>query len=271
MRSILFCIVCFGISALSGCSTVHNMNKDTGGSSLDLDRKGMLLMSLEFSNEFRPEKKAGVDQKIVYLLVDAKDEETGKITSHNFRPDESSVFAKNGYAKYAFRMLLPEGDYRLRLAVVNGGYGFGYGLLFMPNPVKASAVLPLILDTNVKSGEVYYIGNISAIIKERTKDDELRATIMPSHLIPQPVDFAAGFQTGTFDVQVIDKFESEVDWYKEKYPVLQSYNIGKEILLPYNYESAKKWVKNAGGFVTHPSYAKPVSDGNSTNSVDSLQ
>lgn len=265
MRSIIFCIVCFMVTVLSGCSSVHNMSKDTGGSSLNLDGNGMLLMSVEFSNEFRPEKKAGVDQKITCLFVETKDKRTGKIITHNFRPEESSVFVNNGYAKYAFRMLLPEGDYRLRLAAVNGGFGLGYGLMFLPTAVPAMAVLPLILDTKVKNGEIDYIGNISAIIKERTEDDELRATISPSHLVPQPVDFSAGFQTGTFKVQVIDKFDREVDWYKEKYPALQSYNIGKAILPPYNYETAKKWAKNAGGLITHSSYAKSVSDINTTD------
>jgi hypothetical protein len=262
MRPTILCIVCFGILLINGCSTVHNMSKDTGGSSLDLDGKGMLLMSVEFSNKFRPEKKAGVDQKIVFLIIETKDKSTGQITTHNFQPDERSVFVNNEYAKYAFRMLLPEGDYRLRLAGVDGGYGLGYGLMFIPNAVKAFAVLPFVLDTKVKSGEVDYIGNISAIIEERTKDDELRATIMPPYLVPQPVNLAAGFHIGTFKVQVIDKFDREVDWYKEKYPVLQSYNIGKAILPPYNYENAKEWAKEAGGNVTHSSYEKPVSDRN---------
>ena len=87
---------------------------------------------------------------------------------------------------------------------------------------------------------------------------------MPSHLVPQPVDVAAGFTLGTFKVQVIDKFDSEVDWYKEKYPALQSYDIRKAILSPYNYENAKKWAERAGGFVTYSSYDKPVSDGDKT-------
>lgn len=270
MRSTVLSIVCFVILLISGCSSVHKMNVDTGGSSLDLDGKGMLLLSVEFSNEFRPEKKAGVDQKIYCLIVDTKDEETGRIATHMFRPDESSVFVEGSYAKYAFRMLLPEGDYRLRLVSVDGGYGFGYGLMFMPSPVKSYAVLPLVLDTTVKNGEINYIGTISAIIKERTNDDELRASIMPSHLIPQPATVSAGFLTGTFKVQVIDKFDREVDWYKEKYPVLQSHNVGKLILPPYNYEVAKKWAKSAGGFVPLSSYAKPMSGGNKTDTVESF-
>ena len=265
MRSITFCIVCFVATVLSGCSAVHNMGKDTGGSSLNLDGYGMLLMSIEFSNEFRPQKIAGVDQKITRLVLETKDKQTGKITTHNFRPDESSVFVNDGYAKYAFRMLLSEGDYRLRLASVVGRYGLGYGPMFMPAPVQPFATLPLILDTTVKNGEVDYIGNLSVIIKERTEDDELRATIMPSYIIPQPVNFVAGFQTGTFKVQVTDKFDREVDWYKEQYPVLQSYNIVKAILPPYNYETAKQWAEIAGGSMIQSSYAESVSDVNPKN------
>ena len=57
MRFIIFFNIFLVFLSLNGCSTVHNMNIDTSGSSLDLDGKGMLLMSLEFSNEIRPEKK----------------------------------------------------------------------------------------------------------------------------------------------------------------------------------------------------------------------
>jgi len=268
MRFMISVIYSFVILSLSGCSTVHNMNIDTSGSILDLDGKGMLLMSVEFSNELRPAKKAGVDQKIVFLLIETKDKETGRITTHNFRPDESSVFVNDGYAKYAFRMLLPEGDYRLRLAFVEGEYGLGYGLMFLPEPTKAAGLLPLMLDTTVKSGDVSYIGNISAIIKERTNDDELRVSMLsflkPPYP-PQPVDIAAGFQTGTIKVQVIDKYDSEVSWYKDKYQVLRSYDIGKAILPQYNYDDARKWANSSGGLVTHSSYPKPVSDSNKTD------
>ena len=265
MRIIISAIFSYVLLSLSGCSTVHNMNKDTSGNSLDLDGKGMLLMSVEFNNQIRPNKKAGLDQKIAFLLIETIDKETGRITTHNFRPDESSVFVNDDYAKYAFRMLLPEGDYRLRLASIEGEYGVGYGLMFIPEPKRAAGLLPLILDTTVKSGEVNYIGSISAIIKERTDDDELRVSMlsfMKPPYPPQPVDIAAGFQTGTFKVEVIDKYDSEVGWYKDKYQVLRSYNIGKAILPQYNYENARKWANNSGGFVTHSSYAKPVSGSN---------
>jgi hypothetical protein len=230
--------------SLNGCAVIHNMESDTGGKELNLNGNGMLLMTLEFSNAIRPALEAIKNQEISVLIVETQNPKTLNIQMHSFVPDKSGIFEHRHHTTYAFRMALPEGQYRIKAAVVNRKPGF-------LETVTALGLLPLMLDVNVEGNKVTYIGNIAATIREREKNEPRVSHLF---LIPDIDNVRAGFHSGTFEVAVRDKFEEEMVWYKETYSALQNVEIYKQILPNYDYQKAKEWVEASSGMITHPAY-----------------
>lgn len=92
-------------------------------------------------------------------------------------------------------------------------------------PINAMATLDLNKDVQFVNNQIIYIGNIKAKIVPRKEGQPRAGSLLP--LIDQAV---AGFSTGTFEVEISDNYEEDVEVIKSKFPYLQDKDISKNIL-----------------------------------------
>ncbi len=204
---------------LAACATSHRMAIDHETKQLNLGDNALVLMSVKMVNGYKPsfqptpniaflEKPMvrGAKDKLNYV-IDAEAEQGGV---------------------YYLRMAVPAGKYIVR------GVG-GMSARFL---VVGSCLLPIHQDVDIKAGEVVYLGRVAGTIRERM-DDELRSGSM-FPLLDQAI---TGFSGGTFDVLLEDQYEQDMKVFKQRFPVLNSIAVKKDIFLSFDKARAVAWWK----------------------------
>lgn len=211
---------------LSGCATVHEMGVTKNSTKLALDKKGLVLMSMEVSNQY----KSDYQPHIIVANIETPDADSKK-DRHNFKTDLEGTVASSVGSRYLMRMELDPGKY-----VVRGALCMYSSIL-----LHGSCFLPIHADIEVKAGSVTYIGRVSGVMRER-HGDEFRA----GPLIPLVDQSVTGYSLSTFDVTISDQQEEDLKSYRELFPVLESADIAIEIMPPFDRARAQTWWESNG-------------------------
>ncbi|MCP3671785.1 MAG: hypothetical protein GY814_15405 [Gammaproteobacteria bacterium] len=215
------------ILAISGCATVHEMRVNKKTANLKLDGKALVLMSMEVSNNYKPEYQPN----ILVAYVEKPDAKT-KNDRHNFKTDLDGTIVSSKGTRYLLRMELSPGEYVIR----------GASCLYHSMFLMSSCMLPVHANINVAPNTITYVGRVSGVMRKR-EGGELRAgPVIP--LIDQAV---TGFAQSTFDVAVRDKSGEDLQSYRSIFPSLSKVKISTSILPPFDIKRAYAWWKSNGG------------------------
>jgi len=214
------------IGLLSGCATVHEMGVDRNTKTLALDGKGLVLMSLQVSNAYKPEYQP----QVIVAHVETPNADTQE-DRHNYKTDLDGTVSSGGGARYLLRMELPPGKYVIRGATCM------YQSLFL----VASCQLPIHADIEVSANTVTYLGRVSGVMRERQEGEFRAGPVIP--LVDQAV---TGFSGSTFDVVISDEREEDLKSYRMLFPALANADIGIAIAPPFNRERAHAWWDSNG-------------------------
>ena len=200
----------FAVFAFFSCGCGQKMALTPKTKSIDLSKKSIVLMTTKLANTNVP----GHQPTLGYVYVGPC--EKGKGKKYNFAADAPYIVKKKQYNEHLVSMALPPGDYALTNM---------YGFRRVPLLLAASCVVPLEKKFTLEPDEILYIGKVDATI--RKKEDGEKAAGGPFPLIDQAV---AGFSTGTFDIEVLDNYNEDIQLFKSQYPILQGREIEKAIM-----------------------------------------
>jgi hypothetical protein len=96
--------------------------------------------------------------------------------------------------------------------------------------------MPLHTEIDINESSVLYLGKVTGKVRER-KENEFRAGII-FPLLDQAV---TGFSGGTFDVNIIDNYEEDVNFMKTLFPALGNVQIKSQVLPAFDRSKAQKW------------------------------
>jgi hypothetical protein len=209
---------------LSGCATPTKMAFQDDAEKLTEQSRPVFLMKVTIKNAYKtsyqpkllvvnvekPQAKEAAD-RINFTMDDKGKDETGSAAAGN---------------TYFVRMQLDPGRYEIR----------GLTSMIQSFPIMGSFFAPLHSPIEAKAPGVYYLGYVSATVRER-QGNEFRAG-PPVPLLDQAVSGASG---GTFDVEIADAFATDEAQFRSKFPALGGIRIQKAILPPFDRAKAQQW------------------------------
>jgi hypothetical protein len=198
---VLFAAFCF-----SGCAYGTRMALDANKGNLAKMTKPIGMFTLRTENVFKPSYQPEVN-RIRFVSSASQKEKT-------FQPGKPYKQAKNEFLEYLVSVDLESGDYSLKDIkgtssgfFVAGTFGF---------PVNARLKL---------NNGITYLGHITMTNHERKEGEERSGSVFP--LVDNAV---CGFSSGTFDVKVSDRGETDIPDFVQAYPALKDVNIAKAIM-----------------------------------------
>jgi hypothetical protein len=219
VKSKLFAFIFVSLSMLTtGCAIGNKMAFEGDSDRITEASKPIYLMTVSMSNAYKTSFQPSL--KLVHI------EKAGSsVTELNgFATDKKSEPAdKDG--KYLVRMELSPGEY-----VLQGLRASAFVL-----PIFAQYYAPVHAPIQVQGRGVYYLGHVSATVRERT-GNEFKAG-MTTPLLDQAVGGASG---GTFDIVISDQFSTDEALFRSKFPALKDVIIQKAILPPFDRAKAQK-------------------------------
>lgn len=215
---------------LQGCAMpVRPLSLDYKTENVDLQKHGVVILSLDMKNNFNPEWPA---YKLGALYV-PKDPELAKTANlgasyyggiygggERLKPNRSDMVSV---------LVIPEGEYEMRNITGSSFPGLvGSAINF---PVKSNMI-------KVKAGQGVYLGHLSIVIKARANDTELQTDQLAQRypwlgqtsFIGQG---ASGFSKSTPVITYSDRFDLSIKELKADYPALKSLQISN---LPINIQ-----------------------------------
>lgn len=227
------------IPLVNGCASVQTkeMALKTGQEELSHQEGSLCLLSIKTDNKFKPEWPPEV------WSIELINQATDKKVNIAVRSMSFGSLLKKGlgdtftYDKGAssweglISFQLPPGQYRL--SAVRGGCARGVGVA----AAVANFDFPLEIPFRVHDKECVYLGRIEMTNRERISEDEIPSGDRTVTRLPQR---HSGFGTGTFDVEIVDNFDQDINRFKEKYPVIADMKIAKRILPPWNKPTRPK-------------------------------
>ncbi len=222
-RFILSCLLLCTV-LLSGCATPTRMAFEKDDDKVTQSSPPVYLMTVTLKNIYRPtwqpkllvvhtEKRGAKEaaDRLNFTMDDKAKEETDK-------PDTGNT--------YILRIPLKPGQYDI----------VGLTSLSRSFPISGFFFTPLHASLEVKESGVYYLGHVSATVRERKGTEFKAGPSIP--LIDQAVIGASG---GSFDVEIIDRLSADEAMFRNKFPALKGVNIVKQILPPFDRAVAQKW------------------------------
>lgn len=203
---------------LAGCATPTKMAFQDDSQRVDEKGNPVLLMTARLQNDYH----TSFQPKLIVVHVEKPD---AKATADriNFTMDEKAKLNDN---TWLLRMELPPGHYEIR----------GMTSMTRTFPIVGSFFTPLHSPVDLKEGGVYYLGQVTANVRER-RGNEFRAG-PPIPLIDQA---AAGASGGTFEVAITDALAADEPIFRSRFPALQGVAIHKAILPPFDRAKAQAW------------------------------
>jgi hypothetical protein len=230
MMSPMTFLIVMSFLILTGCATMEGadfvkpmtLNDDTNA--LDLKKKSVALLTVKTSNQYKPGYQPdmwgiyvltndGKEKKEIYRFGD----KLGRLTPYK---------ADKEFNEYLVGISLAAGKYKL-------GRINGTGGVF---PIRGGFAIPVFADFDLPPNKIVYLGRIEATLRERKKDDELRA----GPVLPLLDQAATGFYSGTFYINVYDNYDKDVSLFKQKYPLLNNFTIEKAVLPPWRKPTAEE-------------------------------
>ncbi len=210
---------------LSGCATRTTQAFENDADRVTPAGDPIYLMTATIKNSYKNYQP--------HLLV-VNVEKVGAMDSSgrfNFTMDTKAKLDENDSKdtgnKYLLRMQLAPGKYEI----------VGMTELSRSFPIIATFFTPIhaMLDVNGK-GTVTYLGHIDATVRERQGEEFKAGVSVP--LIDQAVAGASG---GTWDVVVVDAWDSEDAVFRGKFPALKDVPVQKGLLPTWDRAAAQAW------------------------------
>lgn len=196
-------LMLFFAAGLSGCASDLALKK--GQNQVDTSANSIVLLPVTISNQNNP----GCQPALLYAFLSGAESKRFNASDGLFKEE------KDSYKQYLLSFSLPPGTYTLDQ--INGRY-FSFLL-------HANCNLRLDAKFDVKPNSIMYLGHLRATIVERKNDEERAGILIP--LIDQAV---AGFSTGTFVIDIADRYDEDIANYRAEFPGLKSATIEKALL-----------------------------------------
>jgi hypothetical protein len=220
------------IPLFNGCASVQTkeMGLKTGQEKLSYQEGSLCLLSIKTDNKYKPEWPPEV------WAIELIDQATDKKVNIAVQSKSFGSLLKKGlndtftYDKGTssweglISFKLPPGQYCL--TAIRGGCTRGIGI----GAAMASFGFPFDTPFRVYDKECVYLGRIEMINRERTSEDEIPSGDSTITRLPQQ---HSGFGTGTFDVEIFDNLDEDINKFREEYPVIGDIIITKRILPPW--------------------------------------
>lgn len=217
MKTFIRFALLLGVILATGCATVSPMPLSTGVSQLQTNEKSVLLAKVSIRNENAPSH-----QPDLCCIFVEKDGETYSYT----KPTLVREYAEQG-KEYLVSVDVAPGKAKINLARF---------IRQVPMLLMAMADLQFEQEIEVPSDSVVYVGNISAVIKDKEGDNDPSA----GSLLPLVDQAVAGFSTGTFRVEISDNYEEDVAEFQSRYPFLKEREILKHILPSWTHPELRQ-------------------------------
>lgn len=198
---------------LTGCATPTKMWTGQGVGVQPMPKEPVYLMTATFKNNYHP----SYQPKLLVAHIEEPNA-ANKSQRLNFVMDavaKDEQDTREYGNRYFLRLPIPQKDYVLK--------GFsGFSGVF---PVRGMFFAPMDSALKPHAPGYYYLGHISAVVRER-QGDELRA----GPVIPLLDQAVTGFSGGTFDIDVSDRLDQDLPLLISKFPALKDAQIQKELL-----------------------------------------
>ncbi len=227
---LIFCLV----FAMSGCAG-NKMALTKGKSDIDLTKKSIVLLSVRISNQYKPKRQL----ELLKAVICPQSEPNCKhdLPSHFESPYKPYKREKNRFNEYLLKYELESGTFNID--------GF-YTTYRIPTLISGFGFAPLNLKTEIKPNSISYLGHLDITLREKKSDAEISA----GGSVPLIDQYIPGFSSGTFDVEVEDKFDEDMKSFISEYPALQKVKVEKSIL-PH-------WIRPEKEGVVAPKVEEPI-------------
>lgn len=209
---------------LTGCATSTKMAFESDGDKWTEKSKPVLLMTATIKNAY----KTSYQPKLLTVTVEKANAKNSSDRLTFSMDDKAKVESDSPEvgSNYFVRLELDPGNYELRgLTSVAGTF-----------PIRGSFFAPLHSNITVKEPGIYYLGHVTATVRERQGDEFKAGPSIP--LIDQAVAGASG---GTFDIAITDNFDKDEPLFRAKFSALSGVKIKKAILPPFDRAKAQAW------------------------------
>lgn len=215
MSKIRFMSFLICMSLMVGCAT--NWPKQFDKKLALLDRKGLVLTRLTFDNKLN---KSDALLPLTFLIG-----KNGKDSYEKYRLNSRHLRATTESRGYLIVMDVDNGNYFFYSVL-----GRAMGLFFQP-----LFEAPMLVSFQVKENEILYIGNIHLVLRNKASDSELAAgPVIP--LLDQ-----ATIAGATFDVEINDEYERDMNEFEKVFPNLKGHSVVKRILPPWKRPSSQEF------------------------------
>jgi len=216
------CIIFVFCAFASGCANVspYSAIRDAGKKS-----KATVLFKLKITQVFAfDENKVSPLNTLTFHLMNSNSniKKYYLFSRGQYASSFVSISLDDDSPSFMFISTIKPGKYKL-LAVS----GFS---------VAGTFRVPVLLDFEVKGGELTYLGAIEGTIRQKRKDDQV---IVGGSIIDQIARSDISMRNAAFDVVIKDDYEYDMQIYRAKYPKLENYEIKKAILPAWTRPLAK--------------------------------
>lgn len=202
-------ILVLAVVFLTACASGGSLKKSD--STLDTSKQSVLLLSLDLGRHIAS-RYIPYPQAIRFAYKDAQGKYAIKAIVVDKDAGESASEISN---KFLLSASLEPGRYKLE-SIIGRANAF---------PFIGHFWLPLLLEFDVPVNSVVHVGHINAMLRPRVGEEFRAGSVIP--LLDQS---ATGISGSTFDVEVSDATEKDISEFKDNFPVLQNFEINKQIL-----------------------------------------
>ena len=216
-RPVLGCLLLL----LTGCAAAPKMEfLQQPQNELDAG-KSIYLMSVNLKNVYKP------DYQPKLFSVVLENAETEKFTGFAVTPDLKTESEDPGVGnRYLTHFSLEPGDYVLRhLVSINQSF-----------LIYGSFATPIHHDLSVTAPGVYYLGNVSGVVRPRQSGEFKAGSSIP--LIDQSTVGASG---GSWDIEISDQWETDRGDFTALYPALQNIDVKRAVMPSFDRARAQKY------------------------------
>jgi hypothetical protein len=227
MRRLFLVLFLASAALMTGCAIAPYMPLSEEGAKVD-STKPLYLMSVTLKNDY----KERWQPRILNVIL-SKENGTAKPDQIVFRMDSKGTIASESEKEQT--------TYLVRFTAESSPHTIlGFNAMASAFPVHGFYFTPLHSSVPTATGGVYYLGAVKAIVRER-KENEFRAgPVIP--LIDQAV---AGASSGSFDVEITDAYNSDVELFRKTFGPLKDMEIQKAVLPKWDRTKAQLfWEKN---------------------------